>query len=125
MKRLIFSFLICLILFQYKAKAKDQKLPRQVQEVVYKAQQAIIKKDYINAEKILKKFIEKHKKSHYLIEFTLGNVLFQTDRKREALYHYKESTNLYPDYSDAWQNMGTTYFDLKQYEKAGNCFLRA
>ena len=125
MKRLIFSFLICLILFQYKAKAEDQKLPWQVQEAVYKAQQAIIKKDYINAEKILKKFIEKRKKSHYLIEFTLGNLLAQTDRKREALYHYKESTNLYPDYSDAWQNMGTTYFDLKQYEKAGNCFLRA
>jgi len=125
MKRLIFSFLICFILFQYKAKAKDQRLPRHVQEAVYKAQQAIIKKDYINAEKILKKFIEKHKRSHYLIEFTLGNLLFQTDRKREALYHYKGSTNLYPDYSDAWQNMGTTYFDLKQYEKAGNCFLRA
>jgi len=46
-------------------------------------------------------------------------------KEREALSHYKASVDLYPDYAPIWQNMGKICFDLKQYEKAGDCLLKA
>ncbi len=84
------------------------------------------KKDYLKAQGCLKKFIEKNSKSpHYLVEFTLANVLAVADKNREALPHYRAAANLYPAFAAAWQNMGKIYFDLNQYDEAGDCLLKA
>ena len=122
-----FSFqLIALLSFPAWAEAEAPKLTLAVQKAVYTAQQAMEKKDYLKAEECLKKFIEKNpKKPHYLVEFTLANALAVTDKNREALPHYRAAASLYPAFTAAWQNMGKIYFDLKQYDEAGNCLLKA
>ena len=108
------------------AEIEAPKLTSAVQKAVYEAQQAIEKKEFLEAEECLKKYIRKYpQKPHYLAEFTLGNVLAISRKENEALSHYKASSDLYPDYIPTWQNMGKIFFDLKQYEQAGDCLLRA
>ncbi len=108
------------------AEAEAPKLTPAVQKAVYTAQQAMEKKDYLKAEECLKKFIKKNpKKSHYLVEFTLANTLAVAGKDRDALPHYRAAADLYPGFAAAWQNMGKIYFDLKQYDEAGNCLLKA
>ena len=127
----IFEFSILLLTtilflcFPVRAKSEPPKLTQSVQNIIYNAQQKINKKDYGKAEQILKEFITKHpQKPHYLLEFTLGYALTMAGKDREALLHYQASTDLYPDYVPAWQNMGKIYFDLKQYDRAGDCLLK-
>ena len=121
-----FFLFAALILFPAWAKSKTPELTPSVQKVVYDAQQLMKKKEYLQAEECLKKFIKKHpEKPHYLVEFTLANVFAVTDKNREALQHYRTAGVLYPNFAAAWQNAGKIYFDLKQYEKAGDSLLKA
>ena len=121
-----FSFLLSASCCPAWAEAEAPKLTPAVQKAVYTAQQAMEKKDYLKAEECLKKFIKKNpKKSHYLVEFTLANALAVAGKDRDALPHYMAAANLYPGFTAAWQNMGKIYFDLKQYNEAGNCLLKA
>ncbi len=108
------------------AESKALKMPRAVQKTVYDAQQAIKRQEYKKAEEYLKKYIKKHpQKKHYMVEFVLGNTLALMGKEKEALAHYQRSADLYPEYNFIWQNMGKIHFDLKQYEQAGDCFLKA
>lgn len=108
------------------AKSEAPKLTPAVRKAVYDAQQAMEKKEFLKAEECLKKYIQKYpQKPHYLVEFTLGNALALMGKEKEALSHYEASADLYPDYAPTWQNMGKIYFDLKQYEQAGDCLLKA
>ncbi len=123
---LAFSFELSASLCPAWAESEAPKLTPAVQKAVYTAQQAMEKKDYLKAEECLKKFIKKNpKKAHYLVEFTLANTLAVAGKDRDALPHYMAAANLYPGFTAAWQNMGKIYFDLKQYDKAGNCLLKA
>ena len=108
------------------AESEAPKLTPAIQKVVYEAQQLMEKKDYSKAQGCLKKFIEKHpEKPHYLVEFTLANVLALADKNRDALPHHRAAADLYPAFTAAWQNMGKIHFDLKQYDEAGSCLLKA
>ncbi|MCK5508547.1 MAG: tetratricopeptide repeat protein [Desulfobacterales bacterium] len=118
--------LIALLSFPAWAESEAPKLTSAVQKVVYDAQQLMEKKEYLKAQECLRKFIKKNpKKSHYLVEFTLANVLTMAGKDRDALTHYMAAANLYPAFAAAWQNMGKIYFDLKQYDEAGGCLLKA
>ena len=118
--------LLALIFFPSPAASEPPRLTPAVQKIVYDAQQAIEKKEYVKAEECLEKFIKKNRKRpHYLVEFTLGNVLSMSNRNKDAVLHYRAAANLYPGFVAAWQNMGKIYFDLKQYDKAGDCLLTA
>ncbi len=79
----------------------------------------------MKAQECLRKFIQKHpQKPHYLVEFTLANALAMAGKDKDALPHYRAAANLYPAFAAAWQNMGKIYFDLKEYDKAGDCLLK-
>ncbi|MEA1899728.1 MAG: tetratricopeptide repeat protein [Thermodesulfobacteriota bacterium] len=118
--------LIALLSSSALAESEAPKLTVAVQKVVYDAQQLMEKKDYLKAQGCLKEFIEKHpEKPHYLVEFTLANCLTMFGRDKDALLHYRVAANLYPAFAAAWQNMGKIYFDLKQYDEAGDCLLNA
>ncbi len=81
--------------------------------------------DNRKAESTLKDCLSRHPHiQDHMIEFTLANVLLLQDRKKEAVTHYRAALDLKPDYSPAWMNLGKTYYDLKQYELAGNALVR-
>jgi tetratricopeptide (TPR) repeat protein len=126
MKRLCLFLLIYLGCCPAWAETEPQKLTPAVRSAVYDAQQAMEKKEFLKAEECLKKYIRQYpKKPHYLVEFTWGNALTLRGKEREALSHYEAAADLYPDYAPIWQNIGKICFDLKQYEKAGDCLLKA
>lgn len=120
------SFQILAAIFcQARAESEAPRLTPVVQKVVYEARQLMEKKEYLKAKEYLENFIEENpQQRHYLVEFTLGNVLAMTGKNKEALLHYRDAVNLYPAFAAAWQNMGKLYFDLKQYDEAGDCFLQ-
>ncbi len=121
-----FSFELSASCFPAWAESEAPKLTPVVQKVVYEAQQLMEKKDYLKAEGCLRKFIEKNRKRpHYLVEFTLANALAVAGKDSEALPHYRAAARLYPNFAAAWQNMGKIYFDLNQYDEAGDCLLKA
>ncbi|OEU81379.1 MAG: hypothetical protein BA872_05665 [Desulfobacterales bacterium C00003060] len=118
--------LLALICCPAWAESEVPRLTPAVQRVVYEAQQSIEKKEYLEAEECLKGFIEKNRqKPHYLVEFTLANLLAMAGKDGEALPHYTAAVNLYPAFAAAWQNMGKIHFDLKHYDEAGDCLSKA
>ena len=121
---LLVSVLIFIFYLPIHAGSECPRLTRTERNILGSAQKAIDRKDYAGAEKVLKDFIKKHQNSHYLLEFTLGYSLTMAGKYKEALTHYQASVDLYPDYVSAWHNMGKICFDLKQYERAGDCLLK-
>ena len=121
------AFLFSALVFcPSRAASEPPRMTSAVPRVVYKAQQAIEKKEYVEAERCLRKFIKKkRKRPHYLVEFTLANVLTMSGRDKEALLHYRAAANLNPGFVAVWQNMGKIHFDLKHYDEAGDCLLKA
>jgi tetratricopeptide (TPR) repeat protein len=108
-----------------KDSADANEMPVCVRKAVYEAQQAMDKKEYADAGKMLLMFSEQHPElSHYLVEFTWGNLLVMKGRNQKAALRYEKSVDLNPEFSPAWQNLGKVYYDLQQYTKAGNCMVR-
>ena len=129
MKRLfifLLIFFLCSPALAYPDKKEGKlKLPPEVHRALYKAQQLMNKKEYLKTTEELKKFIHKYpKKNHYLIEFTLGNALTMCGKKKEVVTHYLAALDLKPDYNPAWMNLGKIYYDLKEYQKAGNALIK-
>jgi tetratricopeptide (TPR) repeat protein len=44
---------------------------------------------------------------------------------QEAIYHFKKSTEIYPDFLNTWYDMGRVYLMINDKENAYNCFIRA
>ncbi len=105
--------------------AAPPKLGYSAHKALYEAQTALDKGHFNKAYEILNTFITKNPdKSHYLIEFTLANTLVKTGKEKEAVKHYDKSIILYPDYGDTWNNLGKVLYDLKEYDRAGDCLLK-
>lgn len=53
----------------------------------------------------------------------LGNEYCESGEFEKAVREYEEAISIYPDYVDAYYNLGVTYYhDLKDYQKAANYF---
>ncbi len=108
--------------------AADQgsDLPQAVQKAVYEAQQNMAAKKYAEAEKKLLAYERSQPDApHYLVAFTLGNVLSYQGKKQAAIERYRACAELNPGFGPVWQNLGKTCFDLKQYSRAGEHFFKA
>ncbi len=109
---------------QAQGTPPELKLPEQ--KALYEAQQAMEKKDYATAERVLTSCVEKSPEPvHYLVDFTLGNVLSMKGDAKRALKHYLAAAERNPSDAALWQNAGKAYYDLKMYEKAGDSFAKA
>ena len=56
------------------------------------------------------------------ITFSLANVLHALGRKPEAAQRFMQSVEIEPDYTEAWNNLGITFADLEQYDRAVDAF---
>ena len=123
--KLLVPVLIFIFYLPVHAGSEGPRLTRTERNILGSAQKAIAKKDYTGAEKVIEDFMRKDRENkHYLLEFTLGYAMTMAGKCKQALTHYQASVDLYPDYVLAWQNMGKVCFDLKQYERAGDCLLK-
>ena len=58
-------------------------------------------------------------KEERLQKFLLqGNIASKERNWEQATYYYGEAIRLEPCFADAWNNLGTVYFQQKNYEKA-------
>ncbi len=109
---------------QAQGTPPELKLPEQ--KALYEAQQAMEKKDYATAVRILTSCVDKSPEPvNYLVDFTLGNVLSMKGDAKRALKHYLAAAERNPSDAVLWQNTGKAYYDLKMYEKAGDSFAKA
>ncbi len=123
---LLLQLLFLTLAFPVSAENRAPTIPAKVQRLVYNAQQEMQKQEYQKAVTTLSGYLVKQpKKSHYLLEFTLGNAYTGLNRIKDARRHYQRATKLNPNYTPAWQNLGKTCFDLELYEQAGNSMLKA
>ncbi|MEA1922895.1 MAG: tetratricopeptide repeat protein [Pseudomonadota bacterium] len=122
----LFLLLFFILAWPVSAAAGLQAIPATVKRLVYNAQQEMQKQEYQKAVGRLSDYLVKQpQKSHYLIEFTLGNAYTGLNQIKEAKRHYHRATKLNPDYTAAWQNLGKCCFDLELYEQAGAAMLEA
>ena len=104
-------------------KLLTQALPRDVQDVLYKAQRAIEAKDYQSAGTILQKYIHKHKeRSNFLVYFTLGNAFYLEGQLKSAYQAYASAYHLESRFSPLCTNFATVCYELKKYGQAGELF---
>ena len=107
-------------------KKEARPLTRAEQQALYQAQQAIGKKEYAQARKILSTCIkEPSEQVHYLVYFTLGNILAMEGNAADALKHYRTAASLHSGDAVVWQNMGKACYDLERYAEAGDCLAQA
>lgn len=111
----------------FGAGEKDiRSLSRAERKILYQAQQAMGKEQYTQARHLLKAFVENQSGPvHYLVEFTLGNILATTGDARGALDRYRAAANQYSDDAAVWQNMGKACYDLERHAEAGDCLAKA
>jgi tetratricopeptide (TPR) repeat protein len=61
-----------------------------------------------------------------VIRFNLGSaLLFEKDRKEEAITHLRRAVEIYPRYRQAWDALGRGYLDTKQWGQAIATFKKA
>lgn len=58
--------------------------------------------------------------------YYLGNLLYDKKRYEEAIDNWETSSQLEPDFSIPWRNLGIAYFNVRnEPEKAKECYLKA
>lgn len=117
--------LICLLLCAFgRISAQNFEL----KDRIINGNSAYDRKDYKKAEAEYRMALSEDAnsiKAHY----NLGNALYQQDKKDEARVHYdkvlKNKQAQTQDKFQAYHNIGRTYLDEKQYEKAAQNFKEA
>ena len=115
--------------------AKDtRKIPYSVRMVLFKTQQLLAKDKTFEALELLKKFQSKQPPDlksggndpkgyqHYYINFNIGNCYLKLDNIKKASAAYKAAVTNNPEFTPAWLNLAKCYYDLEDYNGAGNCF---
>jgi len=105
--------------------AERQPLPLSVRRVLYQAQSLIEKNDLEKARIKLETFRSKKQRSHYLIEFTLGDIAMRAAAYPRASAAYHRALKLNPDFAPAWMNLGKAAYEMADYLHAADYFQRA
>jgi tetratricopeptide (TPR) repeat protein len=108
------------------AKLAPKDLPREVHQVVYKAQEALNKKEYQNARKLLLEHMKKHpKRPHALVYAILGNAWYLEGHRQEAYEAYSKGYDLDSHFFSLCLNLAKVSYELKKYREAGPLFEKA
>lgn len=65
----------------------------------------------------------KHKTVHPFLLFTLGNYDMEVNKVSEAASSYESALKQAADFAPAWLNLARACYDLKQFKRAGECFI--
>jgi hypothetical protein len=77
------------------------------------------------------KHLDKSAQAHYLLSYYLMQYSFNKEYSqqsntmhKEAAFHFKKATEIYPDFFNAWHDLGRTYMVLNNIDSALICFLK-
>ncbi len=124
---LIGPLLIFFLLSQNKTLSATNKddIPYGLRKVLIRAQEAIDKKSYRNAEKILTSYLEDSShEPHYLAYYLLGNAYYLENRTGDAYRSYVKAYELNRYYRPVCINLAKVCYDKKKYREAGDLFLQ-
>jgi tetratricopeptide (TPR) repeat protein len=94
-------------------------VPERTKTALYKAQQEMNENDHQRAIDILKRVEKKEKYNHFLIEFNMGTAYALTGQIDKAIYHLEKSSEMEPDYSPTWMNLGKLHYQQENFLQAG------
>lgn len=121
--RLIFFILIGFFV-ALPAMGQD-RLDFSLHKILQETQALMDKGQAGEAAKILENFRQKKTGEHYLLDFVQANAYLASNRPKKAVPFYKATLNKKPDFFQAHNNLGKSYFDLGKMVKAGQCFEKA
>ncbi|MCD6185939.1 MAG: tetratricopeptide repeat protein [Deltaproteobacteria bacterium] len=112
------------------------EIPYSVRMVLFKTQQLLAKDKTFEALELLEKFQSKQPPGlkpggknpkgyqHYYINFNIGNCYLKLDNIKKASAAYKAAVTNNPEFTPAWLNLAKCYYDMEDYNEAGNCFFK-
>ncbi|WDN88773.1 hypothetical protein BuS5_01741 [Desulfosarcina sp. BuS5] len=112
------------------------KIPYSVSSILFKTQQLLAKDKTSEALKLLEDFQAKQPADlkpggkdpkgyqHYYINFNIGNCWLTLGNIKKASTFYRAAVINNPEFTPAWLNLAKCYYDLEDYNEAGNCFLK-
>jgi Flp pilus assembly protein TadD len=111
-----------------KPSSKPKKVvveaPDETSSLIAKAESAMQKQDYTQAESLLKQALEKSPKD-YQAWFDLGYIYNATERRAEAIEAFRSSVSAKPDVFESNLNLGLTLASAGQKEEAIAALRRA
>ncbi len=107
------------------AAGDGEALPLSVRRVLYQAQTLIAENRPEEARLKLEAYRKKKQRSHYLVEFTLGDIWMQQEAYPPAARAYRQALKLKKNYAPAWMNLGKATYEMADYQTAADCFYRA
>ena len=104
----------------------EKDLPVSLRILLHKSQSLMEKQEYEKAIENMENFRRSRKNGagHYLLDFMIGNAFFQEGNLKEAAQNYGFSVSKNSDFSDGWLNLARCRYDLSQFGKAGDAFLK-
>ncbi len=119
----LFFFLFFLV--PCTSHAKD-KLSFAQQKVLYEAQQAIEKKDYAQARKMLSSYLAEHPDTQPALFFLfLGNACYEQEDVKAAAKWYRLGLDKNPENLFLCRNLAAIQYDLEKFSEAGRLFEKA
>jgi len=110
------------------AKGIENNIPLSTMAVLNRAKSLADKNNIPQAVKELESFQKeqtaKKEPVHPVLLFTLGNLHMEENKKDQAVLSYEGVLEQAGDFAPAWINLAGAYHDLKNFKKAGNCFIK-
>ena len=104
---------------------EGETLPLSVHRVLYQAQTLIAENHPEEAQLKLEAYRDKKQHSHYMIEFTLGDIRMLQEAYPQAAKAYRQALELRKDFAPAWMNLGKAVYEMADYATAADCFYKA
>ena len=122
----VIILLLMVTAFVGPAMAKEEEsLPLSVRRVLYQAQTLVAENRLEEARLKLEAYRRKKQRSHYMLEFSLGDIWIRSEAYMQAAGAYRKSLELKEDFAPAWMNLGKAVYEMADYETAAGCFERA
>ena len=132
----VFLSVVSLYTAPLYASASDN-IPPAAMIALDKAKKHIDKEEYDSAIKILKSFEARGNKiqdsknigpkgyHHPMVYFFMGNCFLMKKDFPPAQKCYSRAIEVAPDFTGAWLNLARVHYELKNFEKSAQCFMKA
>jgi len=117
--------LLMVTAFSGSAIAAEEQLPLSVRRILYQAQALVAEKRPEEARLKLEAYRRKKQRTHYLVEFSLGDIWISSEDYPQAAEAYRKALALKADFAPAWMNLGKAVYEMADYLTAADCFERA